>query len=47
VTLVKNLAPRRIFKLESHGMILAADTPEGGLALVRPSAHVAPGTRIG
>lgn len=47
VTLVKNLAPRKIFKLESHGMILAADTPDGGLALMRPSAPVAPGTRVG
>ena len=47
VTLVRNLAPRKIFKLESHGMILAADTPDGGLALRRPSAPVAPGTRVG
>ncbi len=47
VVLVKNLAPRKIFKLMSHGMILAADTPEGGLALIRPSAGVAPGTRVG
>ncbi|MFO0751495.1 MAG: methionine--tRNA ligase subunit beta [Myxococcota bacterium] len=47
VVVVKNLAPRKIFKLESHGMILASDTPEGGLALIQPSAPVAPGTRVG
>jgi methionyl-tRNA synthetase len=47
VVIVRNLAPRKIFKLESHGMILAADTPEGGLALIQASALVNPGTRVG
>jgi methionyl-tRNA synthetase len=47
VVLVKNLAPRKIFKQMSHGMILAADTPDGGLSLIRPTSAVAPGTRIG
>jgi len=46
VVLVKNLAPRKIFKLVSHGMVLASDTPEGGISLVRPAAPVAPGTRV-
>jgi methionyl-tRNA synthetase len=46
VIVVRNLAPRTIFKLESHGMILAADTPGGGLALLQPSLAVAPGTRV-
>jgi len=46
VIVVKNLAPRTIFKLESHGMILAAETPEGGLALLGPSIGVAAGTRV-
>ncbi len=46
VVVVANLAPRKIFKIESRGMILAVDTPEGGLALVRPSAPAAPGTRV-
>ncbi|MCC6624862.1 MAG: methionine--tRNA ligase [Deltaproteobacteria bacterium] len=46
VVVVKNLAPRKIFKLDSHGMILAAETPEGGLALIAPSTAVAPGTRV-
>ena len=47
VVVVANLAPRKIFKLESQGMVLAADTPDGGVALVRPIAGVAPGTRVG
>ena len=47
VVVVANLAPRRIFKIESQGMILTADTPDGGLALLRPSAPAAAGTRIG
>ena len=46
VVVVKNLAPRTIFKLESHGMILAADAPDGKLALLQPSMAVAPGTRV-
>ncbi len=46
VVVVKNLAPRKIFKLESHGMILAVDAPDGGLALLQPSIPVAPGTRV-
>jgi len=46
VIVVKNLAPRTIFKLQSHGMILAADAPDGGLALLQPSTPVAPGTRV-
>ena len=46
VIVVKNLAPRTIFKLESHGMILAVDAPDGGLALVQPSAGVKAGTRV-
>ena len=46
VIVVKNLAPRTLFKLESHGMILAVDSADGGLALVQPSAGVANGTRV-
>lgn len=46
VVVVKNLAPRKIFKIESQGMLLAADTPDGGLALTSPGEGVAPGTRI-
>jgi methionyl-tRNA synthetase len=46
VVVVANLAPRRIFKLESQGMVLAVDTPEGGVAVVRPASKVTPGTRV-
>ena len=46
VVVVANLAPRRIFKIESQGMLLTAEDPEGGLTLIRPSAPVAPGTRL-
>ena len=46
VVLVANLAPRKIFKLESQGMILAVDTPDGGLRLVRPDGAVPPGARV-
>ena len=43
VVMVANLAPRKIFKLESQGMILAVDTPEGGLALLQPTGPVPAG----
>ncbi|MDP6943708.1 MAG: hypothetical protein QF464_06120 [Myxococcota bacterium] len=46
VVLVANLAPRKIFKIESQGMILTTETPEGGLALLRPGAPAAPGTKV-
>lgn len=46
VVVVRNLAPRKIFKLDSHGMILAAETPDGGLALIQPSLLTAPGIRV-
>ncbi|MCA9514525.1 MAG: methionine--tRNA ligase subunit beta, partial [Myxococcales bacterium] len=46
VVIVANLAPRKVFKVESQGMVLAVETPDGGLALVTPSAAVAPGTEV-
>ena len=46
VVVVRNLAPRKIFKLDSHGMILAAETADGGLALIQPSMLVGPGIRV-
>ena len=46
VVVVYNLAPRKIFKQVSQGMILAVDTPDGGLTVVRPSTPVAPGTQV-
>ncbi|MCB9786538.1 MAG: methionine--tRNA ligase [Deltaproteobacteria bacterium] len=46
VVLVANLAPRKIFKILSQGMILSCETPEGGLALLRPGAAVAAGAKV-
>lgn len=43
---VTNLKPRPIMGMESQAMILAAKT-EDGLALLSPSAPVAPGTKLG
>lgn len=43
---VTNLKPRPIMGLESQAMILAAKTQDG-LALLAPTAPVAPGTRLG
>ncbi len=45
VTVVTNLAPRKIFGLMSQGMVLALDRPDGSLALLQPTAEVPPGTR--
>lgn len=46
VVLVANLAPRKIFKIVSQGMILTSETPEGGLALLRPGAPALAGSKI-
>lgn len=46
VVVVANLAPRKVFKVESQGMVLAAEMADGGLALVTPSAAVAPGAEV-
>ena len=41
-----NLEPRVIRGFESQGMILAASTPEGGFALLRPHTEMPTGTKI-
>ena len=46
VVVVANLAPRSIFKLESQGMLLAAERADGGLELIGPGGEVPPGTRV-
>ncbi|OSY88814.1 methionyl-tRNA synthetase [Tenacibaculum holothuriorum] len=46
VTVLCNLAPRKIRGVESQGMILMADTPEGGLAFVEPQQKVTNGEQI-
>ncbi|MBJ2176128.1 methionine--tRNA ligase [Aureibaculum sp. A20] len=46
VTVLTNLAPRTIRGVESQGMILMCDTPDGKLAFVEPDAKIVNGGRI-
>lgn len=46
VTIVANLAPRKMMGVESQGMILMAEDSEGNLRLVQPNEAVNPGSVI-
>lgn len=46
VTILVNLAPRKIMGVESQGMILMASDKDGSLKLVTPGAQVSPGSTI-
>ncbi|MVT11909.1 methionine--tRNA ligase [Chitinophaga tropicalis] len=46
VTLVANLAPRKMRGIESQGMILMAEDATGKLVFVNPDAAVAPGSEV-
>ena len=46
VTVLTNLAPRKIRGVESQGMILMTDTPDGKLAFVEPDQKVNNGQQI-
>jgi methionyl-tRNA synthetase len=46
VTVLTNLAPRKIRGVESQGMILMTDTPNGKLAFVEPEQRVSNGQQI-
>ena len=46
VTLLVNLAPRKIMGVESQGMILMAEDKNGALKLLQPSDGVSPGSAI-
>lgn len=46
VTILANLAPRKIMGVESQGMILMAEDSEGKLRLLNPSAPVNPGSTV-
>ncbi len=46
VVMVKNLKPAKIRGIVSHGMILAAQTADGGLALVQPENPAQVGCRV-
>ena len=46
IVLLKNLKPRKLFGLESQGMILAAESADGTLTVVAPGGDVAPGSEV-
>lgn len=46
VTVVANLAPRKMMGVESHGMILMAEDPGGKLHFINPQLDIAPGSTI-
>lgn len=45
IVIVANLEPRQLMGLESNGMILCADSPDGPVLLM-PGKEVQPGTKI-
>jgi len=46
VTILVNLAPRKIMGFESQGMILMAEDKDGALKLISSSDPVSPGSSI-
>jgi methionyl-tRNA synthetase len=46
VVIVANLQPAKIRGIESQGMILAASTEDGKLAIVSPEREIASGARV-
>ena len=46
VTVLTNLAPRKIRGVESQGMILMADTSDGGLSFIEPERKISNGQQI-
>lgn len=46
VTIVANLAPRKMMGTESQGMILMAEDAEGNLRLIEPNEKVNPGSTV-
>ena len=46
VTVIVNLAPRKIKGVESHGMLLFAQDELGKLHIMRPENNLAPGCTI-
>ena len=46
VTMLVNLAPRKIMGVESQGMILMASDRDGTLRLLQPPVPVAPGSTV-
>ena len=46
VIIVANLAPRKLKGIESNGMILTAEEPDGRLILVNPEKMTLPGSNV-
>jgi methionyl-tRNA synthetase len=46
VTIIANLAPRKMMGIESQGMILMAEDSDGRLRLIQPSDLVKPGSTV-
>lgn len=46
IVVVANLAPKKIFGIESHGMILMAEDADGRLAFVAPDKAIAAGSEV-
>ena len=46
VTLIANLAPRKMMGIESQGMVLMAEDVDGKLRLIFPSEEVSPGSTV-
>ncbi len=46
VCFVANFAPRKLKGVESQGMILSAQQPDGSLVVISPSAPVTPGVQV-
>ena len=46
VTILANLAPRKIRGIESHGMVLLAEDPSGKLIFVRPDQETSEGSAV-
>lgn len=46
ICFVANLAPRKIKGIESQGMILSAENPDGSISIIQPMSEVVPGSRI-
>lgn len=45
IIIIANLEPRTLMGLESQGMLLAADSPDGPI-IISPNQEVAPGAKI-
>jgi methionyl-tRNA synthetase len=43
---ITNLEPRKIFGIESQGMIMACVSPEGGIVSIATCDSVPPGTKV-